>query len=72
MRHGFTAWRRRRDVVSFDKFEPHVILRPELDATLGEVQKAVQRLAEENLAQQFELNVVNNFVDKYAPIRVQH
>jgi hypothetical protein len=56
----------------FEKLEPWVILRPELESTLGQVQLAVQRLAEENIAQQFELNVLNNFVDKYHPIRVQH
>lgn len=55
---------------SFEKIEPYIVLRNELDSTLGEVQRAIKKLAEENVAQQFELNVINNFVDKYAPIRV--
>lgn len=54
----------------FEKIEPYVVLKSELEATFGEVQKAIKKLADENIAQQFELNVLNNFVDKYAPIRV--
>lgn len=32
----------------------------------------IKKLAEENLAQQFELNTMTNFIDKYQPIRIQH
>ena len=37
--------------VKFEALEPVVVKRPELDATLGQVEKAVQKLAEENMAQ---------------------
>ena len=58
--------------IRFAQIEPNVVLKPELDSTLGEVQRVCKKLADENISQQFELNVLNNFVDKYAPIRVQY
>ena len=36
------------------------------------LEAAAVKLASENVAQQFELNLINNFVDKYYPVRIVH
>ena len=50
------------DTVKLAKFNP------EMDTLTNTIKK----LATENVAQQFELNTINNFIEKYQPIRIQH
>lgn len=56
----------------FQEFEPYTISRDEYNKGADAINAAMRKLADENIAQQFELNVLNNFVDKYLPIRTQH
>jgi len=58
--------------IRFQEHEPLAIMRTEFDSVQRANLEAIRRLGDENIAQQFELNVLNNFVDKYAPIRIQH
>ena len=53
----------------FQEFEPYTIGRDEYSKGNEVINMAMRKLADENIAQQFELNVLNNFVDKYLPIR---
>ena len=37
-----------------------------------QINTAMTKLADENIAQQFELNILNNFIDKYLPLKFQN
>ena len=48
------------DTVKLAKFNPQ----------METLTNTIKKLATENVAQQFELNTINNFVEKYQPIRI--
>lgn len=37
---------------------------------MQQINVAMTKLADENIAQQFELNTLNNFIDKYLPVKM--
>jgi hypothetical protein len=39
---------------------------------IDDVLKTLKKLADENMSQQYEINLAANFLDKYLPIRMQH
>ena len=36
------------------------------------LEATIRKLADENLSQQYEINTLSNYADKYLPIRIQH
>ena len=44
----------------------------EFKSSHAALEAAVSKMATENIAQQFEINTMSNFQDKYLPLRVQH
>ena len=56
----------------FHKVERETVKETKFLSHFAILEKVQIKLAEENLAQQYELNLINNYIDKYLPVRIAH
>ena len=56
----------------FHKVEKSTVKNEEFRESHAALEAAISTMATENIAQQFEINTMSNFQDKYLPLRVQH